>query len=65
MDKRELIQLLKDVPDDTKIALWEWNGERSTFRQLTPTNNAYDERRKVFSLTTPVPKMIDPLYLEV
>ena len=63
MKASELIRELKKLPADTEIVLWQWNGKTSIFRQLSVTCNPHNPKKKQFSLGTPVPESVDPVYL--
>ena len=64
MNAKELIAELMKVPEDTNIALWHWDGKRSTFRQLGTTASSYNKEKKLFVMGPSVPMMLDPIYLE-
>jgi hypothetical protein len=64
MKAKELMEELAKVPDDTEIALWIWDGMRSTFRQLGTTASSYNEKKKIFAMGTMIPETLDPIYLD-
>ena len=69
MKAKELIKILKEVPEDTEVVLWKWSRRegKSVYRQLTITCNHYNEynqKKKQLTLTVPeLPRPFDPVYL--
>lgn len=46
MNKKQLIEMLKDYPEDTEIALWRWTEDGSKWFYLNPccTNDPIKKR---------------------
>jgi len=69
MNAGELIKVLKEVPKDTEVVLWQWDFEigESVHRQINLTCNHYNDynrRKKQITLSIPeFSKNIDPIYL--
>ncbi len=51
MTKRDLVESLKDVPDDTQVVMAHWNGDWQEWEEISSLRTEHNPEEKRFMIS--------------